>query len=196
MEAGFDGGGRPPVSRIVFLVEEKSMKEVLHRVLREVLEKNTNYLVITHEGKSDLDRSIVRKLKAFPRDDNFVILRDQDSSDCKILKSRIRELCIEAGRPDALVRIVCHELESWFLGDLVAVEKAFSTSGIARRQDQRSFRTPDQVPNASQVLRRMIPDYQKISGSRSIAGHMNLNNNRSHSFKVFLDGLKRLTCKI
>jgi len=180
------------VSRVVFLVEEKSMKEVLARVLPKALDQDTHYLVITHEGKSDLDRSIVFKLRAFPRADKFVILRDQDSADCTVLKANIQKLCRDAGRPDALVRIVCHELESWFLGDLLAVENAFKESGVASRQNQKRFRAPDLLPNATQILKNIAPKYQKISGSRAIAEYMSLENNRSHSFNVFLEGLKRL----
>jgi hypothetical protein len=91
-----------------------------------------------------------------------------------------------------LVRIVCHHLESWYLGDLAAVEKAFSLNGIARQQDQRKFRDPDTLANAEQELSRIVPEYQKINGSRRIAPHLNLESNRSHSFNVFLAGVRRL----
>lgn len=54
----------------------------------------------------------------------FVVLIDQDSNDCIVLKDRLSGLCQEGGRENCLVRIVCHELESWFLGDLEAVGQA------------------------------------------------------------------------
>lgn len=192
MEARVYGWGRPTVSRIVFMVEEQSIKEVLLKILPQVLAPNTDYIVVDHQGKADLDRSIPRKLRAFPKEDKFMILRDQDSADCIDLKTRLTKMCVDAGRPDAMVRIVCHELESWFLGDLRAVEQAFVCGRIASRQEQRAYREPDRLANASQRLRQLVPEYQQISGSKAIATHMNIKDNRSHSFKVFLEGLARL----
>jgi hypothetical protein len=72
------------------------------------------------------------------------------------------------------------------------VEKAFQLNGIARRQNQRKFRNPDALSNAEQELRRLVPQYQKIAGSREIAPHLKMENNRSHSFGVFLSGVRSL----
>jgi hypothetical protein len=36
----------------------------------------------------------------------------------------------------------CHEMESWLLGDLKAVEKAYNISGLSRKQQQRKYRNP------------------------------------------------------
>jgi hypothetical protein len=56
-------------------------------------------------------------------DSFFVVLRDQDSGDCLEIKERLMALCGRAGKEDALVRIACRELESFYLGDLKAVER-------------------------------------------------------------------------
>jgi hypothetical protein len=69
---------------------------------------------------------------------------------------------------------------------------SFSKKGLARKQQQRCYRDPDSLPNASQMLERLVPDYQQISGSRSIAEHMALERNKSHSFMVFLQALTKL----
>lgn len=51
------------------------------------------------------------------------MLRDKDSGDCVETKNRLAGICRDAGKPNALIRIACHELESWYLGDLSAVEQ-------------------------------------------------------------------------
>jgi len=56
----------------------------------------------------------------------FVIILDQDSSDCHVVKQRLFELCTQAKKGDALIRVACRELESFYLGDLVAVEKGLT----------------------------------------------------------------------
>ena len=76
-------------------------------------------------------------------------MRDQNSEDCLKLKQRLKNLCQQAGQPDVLIRIVCHELESWFLGDLAAVEPAFQLKGLAKQQDRQKYRDQDKVENFS-----------------------------------------------
>ena len=82
---------------------------------------------------------------------------------------------------------------AWYLGDLAAVEKAFEKNGIARRQGKQKFRDPDRLPNAHQELSRLVPEYQKIAGSRQIAQYLDLDTNRSHSFGVFVSGVRGLS---
>ncbi len=181
------------MSELVFLLEERSIVEVLRIVVPCLVPEDVTCHFVPHEGKSDLEKSIPRKLRAWRTPGvRFVVVRDKDQGDCRDVKHKLLELCRNGRRPDTLVRIVCHHLESWYLGDLAAVEKAFNLNGIAQRQGQRKFRDPDALPNAEQELRKLVPEYQKIAGSRDIAPHLALNNNRSHSFSVFLSGLRGL----
>ncbi|UFP95524.1 DUF4276 family protein [Gloeobacter morelensis] len=177
--------------RIVFLLEERSMKEALDVILPKLI-PNVEYLLVSHEGKSDLDSSIPRKLKGWQHpDDHFVILRDKDSSDCRKLKEKYVKICEECGRPDTLVRIVCHHLESWFLGDLSAVEKAFLIQGLAARQSKRKYRNPDSLANASDEISKLVSGYGKVLCAREIALHLSLEEgqNKSRSFQVFIEGI-------
>ena len=181
------------MTELVFLLEEASLKEALSILVCRLVPQNVICRFIPHEGKSDLEKSIPRKLRAWNTPNvQFVVVRDKDQGDCHDVKKRLIQLCKEGNRPDTLVRIVCHHVESWYLGDLAAVETAFNLNGIARRQDQRKFRNPDALSNAEQELQRLVPEYQKISGSRRIAPHLNLNSNRSHSFGIFLTGVRGL----
>lgn len=181
------------MKHLVFLLEEISMKAVLDELLPSTLPEGVTFQTIKHEGKTDLEKSIPRKLRAFRTPGiQFVVLRDQDSSDCKEVKRRLLQLCFEGGRTDALVRVVCHELESWFLGDLVAVETAFNAKGIARKQEKAQFRNPDRLANPCEVLQKLVPEYQKFSGSREIAKYMKIDENCSVSFNAFIDGVRKI----
>lgn len=181
------------MKEIVFLVEEPSMKEFLKAILSKVLPDNLTYTIIHHEGKQDLEKSIPKKLRAFRQPETrFVILIDQDSNDCILLKDRLLKLCQEGGRENCLVRIVCHELESWFLGDLEAVGQAYNLNTLARRQREVKFRQPDRLSNPAQVLKLLVPAYQKVSGARAVSKHLKLSENESHSFAVFLTGLQKV----
>ena len=90
-----------------------------------------NFQCVPHEGKSDLDKSIPRKLKAWLEPGvRFVVVRDNDNADCSDIKAKLVRQCQQAGRPDTLVRLVCQELESWYIGDLAALAEAYPESGI------------------------------------------------------------------
>ena len=66
---------------------------------------------IEHEGKQDLEKNVPRKLRAWREPGaRFVVMRDQDSADCRMVKARLKERCDKGGRADALVRVVCREL--------------------------------------------------------------------------------------
>ncbi|MDO6805464.1 DUF4276 family protein, partial [Wenyingzhuangia sp. 1_MG-2023] len=90
-----------------------------------------------------------------------------------------------------LVRIVVHELESWFLGDLAAVAHAFNQPTLAKKQNSKKFRNPDALANAQQELKKLIKGYQKNSGARDIAPHLSLTDNQSESYRQFLSGVTR-----
>lgn len=102
---------------LVFLLEEPSMKEFLEGLLPRVI-PGIPHRLIPHEGKQDLEKSLPRKLKAWQDPQSrFVVIRDQDSGDCRVIKDRLRQLCEAADRNDVLIRIACRELEAWFLAD-------------------------------------------------------------------------------
>ncbi len=179
--------------RLVVLVEEQAMKEVLDTLLPSLLPSGYPFLVVPHDGKSDLERSIPRKLRRWAEPADFVVVRDQDGADCRALKLKLCAICTAAGRPDTLVRIVCNELESWFLGDLQALETAFALHGIAGRQGERKYRAPDRLTNAKQELLRIVPGYREIAGARAVAPHLTAERNCSRSFVIFATGVRRMT---
>jgi hypothetical protein len=183
---------------LIFLLEERSMEETLKALLPRIIPSDVTYKCIPHEGKQDLEKSIPRKLKAWHKSAEFIVIRDKDSADCLKAKQKLLELCQQGDRPDTLIRIACHELESWFLGDLAAVEKGLQikTGTLSKLQKKQKFRTPDDIAAAKQELKRIASSYQPISGSKAIAQHLNLTNNTSKSFQVFLEGVNKIITEI
>jgi hypothetical protein len=183
--------------KIVFMLEESSMKEFLDVFIPGLLPPGVTFMTVPHEGKQDLERSIPRKIRAWREPGvRFIIVRDQDGADCLRLKEKLCETCAEAGRGDSLVRIVCNELESWFLGDLSAVAAAFNTPSVAQLQRKAKYRNPDALTNAAQELKKIVPGYQKLKGARMIAGHIDTARNCSNSFHVFIEGVLRVIGKV
>ncbi len=177
---------------LVFLLEEPSAEALLRGLMPRLL-PNLRVHYLSFQGKTDLENNIPRKLLVYRAPaTRILILRDQDSGNCQEIKSRIQGLCGQSGRNDVTVRIACRELESWYLGDLAAVERAFPNNRVSQFQQKAKYRSPDQLNNAAAELSRIVPEYQKISGSRAIAPHLSLEHNRSKSFQVFLRAVRSL----
>ncbi|MBF0132357.1 MAG: DUF4276 family protein [Magnetococcales bacterium] len=176
--------------QLVFFLEEASAKALLQELLPRFLPDIETPLFIVFEGKQDLEKQLPRKLRNWQQPNSrFVVLRDKDSGNCCEVKEKLRNLSREGGHPQTLIRIACRELESWYLGDLAAVEKALSARGAAKQQTNLKFRNPDKLGNPVQELTRLAPSYQKIAGSRAMGKVMTREGNTSHSFNVFIKGI-------
>jgi len=179
---------------IIFFLEEPSAKEMLAGVMARILPENIKIRYIIFQGKQDLEKNIQLKLRGWRSPNSyFVVMRDQDAGDCKIIKTKLTELCNDSGKEGVLVRIACHELESFYLGDLSAVEKGLGLKGLEKKQQKKKFRDPDSIHNPAAELFTLTKNvYDKVSGSRAIAPHLNLRSNCSKSFRVLLSGIYRL----
>jgi hypothetical protein len=181
---------------LIFLLEEPSIKNVLEKILPKLIPDEISFICIAHQGKQDLAKSIPTKIKAFKFSPNtkFIIVHDQDSHDCKKLKSELLEICQKAGQTNVMIRIICHELESWFLGDLAAVEKAYNLkpSTLSEQQSTRKYREPDRLNSAKQELGNLVGEYYAGTHSKAIAPHLSLTENKSRSFQVFIQGIHQL----
>ncbi|NEO76171.1 DUF4276 family protein [Moorena sp. SIO4G3] len=182
---------------LIFLLEERSMKNVLEQLLPKIIPDEITYICIPHQGKQDLWKSIPKKIQAFQHspDTRFIIVHDQDSNDCQKLKSELLEICQTARKDNnVMIRIVCHELESWFLGELAAVEKAYNMkpNSLSKQQSKKKYRNPDQLNSAKKELKGLVKEYYPGIHSKKIAPHLSLTDNTSHSFQVFIKGIKHL----
>lgn len=193
------------MDRLEILVEEPSVAEVLQVILPKVLPDGwvlgENCFVRRHEGKQDLQQSIPRKIRAASKKDittGFIVLQDQDSNDCRTLKAHLVQLCENAqiGNREVpfKVRIVCHELESWYLGDMDAIEKVFPRFHAASYRGKKKFRQPDECANPKQELKKIVGDYPQIATAREIAPHLDIDGNISPSFHCFITGLRQMVC--
>ena len=168
------------------------MKEFLDLFLPR-LTPGLDFLCIKHEGKKDLETSIPRKLRAF-QDASFVVMRDNDEADCRVIKTRLQRLCGGAGRPDALIRIPCQELESWYLRAPETLAAVYTRPKLAKLGRKAKYRDPDHLGTPSAELARLVPEFRKKDGARRMGAAMPLteSENSSRSFRVFVQGIRQL----
>lgn len=180
------------MSRVVFLLEEYSMKVLLEGLLPRLF-PDLQFLCIPHEGKQDLEKSVPRKLRAWHEPGvRFVVLRDCDGVDCRKMKNRLAKLCKRAGRHDTVVRIACQELEAWYLGEPDAMAEAFGDDSLRGLAARARFRDSDAVARPSAEVEKLVPTFQKVSGARTMATKLSRGRNSSRSFEVLLNGVERV----
>lgn len=180
------------MGRVIFLLEEPSMKAFLDGLIPRLFPA-LQFACVPHEGKYDLEKSVPRKLRAWREPDVlFVIVQDNDNGDCLTTKQKLLEKCREGGREDALVRIVCQELEAWYLGEPAALARAFADEKLVNLSNQPRYRDPDSLPRPSRNIKQLVPGFQKNAGARAMADHLSREGNSSTSFAVFLNGIERL----
>ena len=176
---------------IVLLTEEPSMKECLEILIPRLWSNSIpgkDWIVLSFQGKSDLEKSIPRKMRSWNYGNpHFIILRDNDSGDCFAMKRRLRDIAQRGNRPFH-VRMVCQELESWLLGDFDAIKRAYPHMAAVRNRPK--FRDPDALINPSQQLDSLVDERTKIGRAKNISQHFDLNANRSKSFNVFVATLR------
>jgi len=200
--------------RIEFLVEEQSAEEALKHLLPRLIGNRAQWKLINLGSKYKLLGALPQRLAAYSQrigqgeDLRVMVLVDRDDDDCEVLKRRLEAAATDAGlatksTPDAegrfhiVNRIVIEELESWFIGDPAALRQAF-TSLPAVDATKGIFRNPDNG-GSWEALHRFLKQhgvykssYPKIEAARRIAPRLDLNANRSHSFRVFVDGVEAL----
>ena len=133
-----------------------------------------------------------------------MVVVDQDRRDCRELKAEMLEILrFCRPRPEALFRIAVEEMESWLLGDRIAIEAAYpkARSKPLDRYVQDSVcdtweTLADAIyPGGSAALKR--EGYPRIgqvkcAWAERIARFMDPGRNASKSFQVFREGLLRL----
>ncbi len=181
------------MSRIVFLLEEYSMKVLLDGLLPRLF-PGLGFLCVPHEGKQDLEKSIPKKLRGWREPGVcFVIIRDQDAEDCIEIKRRLVDLCAMHSERQTLVRICCQELEAWYLGEPPAMARAFGKENLATISAKARFRNPDAVTRPSDEIVKLVPEFQKVSGARIMAKWLTRDGNSSQSFKTLVEGIAKLS---
>lgn len=179
------------MSRLVFLLEERSMQVLLEGMLPRLFPE-LPFLCIPHEGKQSLEQSIPRKLRAWNEPGaRFCVVRDNDGADCTALKQQLVDLCCDGRRDDALVRIACQELEAWYFGEPGALADEFQRENLRGIHEKARYRVPDAINRPSRELTKLVAEFQKVGGARRLARRLS-RANRSESFRALLAGIERL----
>lgn len=185
---------------LVFLLEEKSAVAFLETFLPRLLHEDIAFRLIPFEGKQDLQKQLMRKIRGYAnRHARFIIVQDQDSyPDCRVLKDQLLGLCAQSGRAsECLVRIACKELETYYLADLSAVEQALNVKGLASKQLTEKFRMPDRLGSPSRELKVLTHNrYEKVADSRKLGQYLSIDNERSPSFRHLIRGIRRLESEL
>jgi len=175
---------------------ELFLRGILPRVLPSGYTLDENCFIRPHQGKSDLKKSIPKKMRVYsksPYPTKVMIIHDQDSNDCKKLKQELSELARASSSDDFpfLVRIACRELENWYLGDFDSLEKVYPEIKSKRQSMKKKFRNPDNV-TGSHEIKMLTRQFSKAATARSMGPTIAIESNRSPSFQQFVLGLSKL----
>jgi hypothetical protein len=151
------------------------------------------------------------KLRAYGeegRDDVVVVvLVDLDARpDCSAFKSDLTGLLNHcAKKPKSIFRIAIEELEAWFFGDQLSIKKAYPKvrqpmlDGYVQDSQCRTWEMlaeaiyPGGLNSLGQHGKRSVKILeQKRVWAKEICPHMDVENNHSHSFQCFRDGIRRM----
>ena len=149
----------------------------------------------------DLLRGYGRSLSS---SDAVVVVVDADDRDCVAFKRELLDV-LEActPRPRTLFRIAIEESEAWLLGDRAAVKQAYPAAkdSVLNRYEQ------DSICGTWEVLADAVhtggsgklkesgypaTGIEKCDWAEAIVPYMNVDENRSPSFRVFRDGVRKL----
>lgn len=197
---------------LLCFVEEPSAEAALSLLLPRLL-PGVEFQLLLFQGKADLLKKLPARLRAYadwmPIDWRILVLVDEDRQDCLSLKSQLEQAAFSAGllsKSQAaggsfqlLNRIAVEELEAWFLGDAPALRQAYPRLPADFERGRR-WRDPDAVNGGTwEALEQLLQQhgyydtgYAKVEAARKIAGYMQPEHNRSHSFQVFVQGLRAL----
>lgn len=201
-------------THIECLIEEPSAEAALENLAPRLLGEGTTFRFHVFQGKSDLLAKLPARLRGYrawlPADWRIVVLVDADSADCRVLKARLDDAAQAAGlitpatvrpgqRVQVLNRIAIEELEAWFFGDVAALRQVCPRIS-SNLHHQARYRDPDAIPGGTwETLERLLVrlgylkgGLPKISFARDVSQHMDPDQNRSHSFQVFVSGINRL----
>lgn len=185
---------------LYIFTEEPSLKIVLETILPKILPQNVYFEIYSHQGKQDLERALTSTLPTISKIPGAKILvtRDQDSSDCKELKQNLLQIIGLNCHCDFLIRIVCRELEAWYLGDMAAIEKAYPRFKAVQYTNKSEYRNVDKLQNPNRELLKIIPEYSnreylpKLETAEYISPFLNFEKNKSESFNQTINAILKL----
>jgi hypothetical protein len=183
------------MKQLVLFLEEASAKAAFEGLLPRVVPEDVVVRYIVFEGKSDLEKQLGKRLRGWIHSNTaFLVLRDQDAADCHEVKQKLEKICEVAGKPGTVIRVACRELESWYFGELSAVEQALKIPNLSAQSRKAKYRVPDAIHSPSAELAKITEQsYQKVSGSREIGKVLSPDpsENTSVSYGHFITGISK-----
>jgi Domain of unknown function (DUF4276) len=182
-------------AEIIFLVEGQSDKIFVELIASSLIDAKIGYQIFAFNGKSDLQSKLKRRIQGWEnKNAAFLVLRDKDQGDCIKVKRRLLDEIPQNNARTVKVRIACHELESWLLGDMEAIAAAYNRPNIANLQTKAKFRAPDALANAKQELQRIVGDgFGEIDAVRRITPNLIESRNKSESYHQFTQAVRDLS---
>ena len=180
--------------------EESSAGIVFNSLLPAILPESVTFSIYSHQGKEDLKKALTTTVPSLSKipGARILITQDQDNDDCTLVKKELSNLLNNTCHSPYLIRVICRELESWFLGDLSALEAIFPRVRPEKYRGTQKFRNVDDIKKPSMMLLSIIPDYKgrtylpKLELSQKIAPVLHHENNSSVSFRHVVSGIKKL----
>ncbi len=182
------------MTTLVILVEEESMKATLEIIMKKINTHGTEIFILAYEGARDLEKRLTNTLRNWRIPDvTFLVLRDNDNADCIERKQYLASKVMDAGVENkTTIRIVCQELESWFLGDRDALEAAGYVKQGSHPNSTRGVIDDKAKPSVLLENLNKTKIIGKIARAKEITPHMDLNKNHSASFNHTIKSLKTL----
>lgn len=175
------------ITTLVLVVEEPSKRHFLEPFLRQwSLPPSLIVEFVVANGHSDLTTRLYTLSRSWRTPNTrFVVLCDQDSADCVARKQELVAQIPQSRRRDVVVRIVCTELEGWYLTDTAALEKALP--GFARRVGRRPELRgpPDSIARPAERIARSV-GFSKRNLAQAMGTRMSRELSSSASLNLFI----------
>lgn len=209
------------------LVEGQTERSALEPLLTKILGdygKPHTWAIHKHRGAGELPadpgeppdpknptllHNLPSKLRAYGKaltaDSAVVVITDLDNRlDCRHFKRQLESLLEHCHPPPrTLFRIAIEETEAWFLGDQLAIKRAYPNANLEMLD---SYVQDSQVGTWELLAEAVFPGGMKSLSrlgkqeclknkrfwARDIAPRMDIDNNRSPSFQCFRDGIRSL----
>ena len=169
-------------------------------LLPKILSDEVLFRVYPHQGKQDLEKALKKTVPSISKmpGAKILITRDKDSADCIEVKEKINTIIAGKCHCDYFMRIICKELESWFLGDLTAIQLAYPKFKPVDYSNKADCTNVDKITQPNNYLLKIIAAYNdletlpKLEVSETVAPLLNLETNKSASFTQTIAAIKKL----
>jgi Domain of unknown function (DUF4276) len=185
--------------RVEILVEEKSMKIFLERLIPRINAAfviGNNVFIHSFQGYTDLTNNVKRKVSAYNSYAEtifLIVMHDQDEKDCRKLKSELVNLCQHLQKPSCYaVRIPCRELENWYLGDKQHLDKLINLAEGVEKLRKLPKKSIDSVQGFKLIAASTSGPVSKVKLAEIMGKTILIQGNLSNSFSVFVKTIQHI----